>query len=501
MRLLVFFGVLVLASSCAVNRPYTVSKSNSVYRRYAASELEKDYAIFETVLKTEHPGLYWYTPADSVENYFKAGKAQIKDSMTEVQFRYLLSSITSKIRCGHTTVRASRDYFSGRDSLRTHQFPLNLKLWPDTAMVTANMHRRDSLIQRGAVVTAIDGRPMQQIVDSLFEFLSTDGYNLTHKYQTLSNRGVFSSLYLSRFGYKPLFTIDFLDTFGNYRQAVLPIYKPVRDTSMRIGEFPPPPGRLTRRERKQMNIYAARSLRIDTTLSTGFMDLNTFTRDVKLHKFFKRSFKKLHKENIQNLVIDLRANGGGSVNNSNLLTKYIAQQKFKIADTLFAVSRRSQYGHYQETRFMNWLFLNIMTRKEKDGYYHFRYFERKYFKPQKKHHFDGQVYILSGGNTFSAATLVMQTLRPQPNVTIVGEESGGGAYGNNAWLIPEVTLPNTGVRFRLPLFRLVIDKNEHKGYGVLPEVYSLPTTPAIRRLSDFKMETVIELIKNNKKSS
>src|SRR6476661_2510759 len=100
MRLLVFFGIMVLVSSCAVNRPYSASKTNTVYKKYAASELEKDYTIFEGVLKAEHPGLYWYTPADSVEYYFKEGRAQIKDSMTEVQFRYLLSYITAKIRCG-----------------------------------------------------------------------------------------------------------------------------------------------------------------------------------------------------------------------------------------------------------------------------------------------------------------------------------------------------------------------------------------------------------------
>lgn len=501
MRLLLFLGFIVIVlSSCAVNRPFSAQKTSNAYRKYSAAELQKDYTVFETVLKQEHPGLYWYTPADSIAYYFREGKAQIRDSMTELQFRYLLSSITSKIRCGHTTVRASKDYFNGRDSLRNHQFPLNLKFWPDTAMVTTNLHRRDSVIKRGAIITAIDGRPMQQIIDTLFEFLSTDGYNLTHKYQTLSNRGVFSSLYLSRFGYKPSFTIEYIDTFGYRKTAIAPIYKPVRDTSLRIGEFPPPPGRLTPRERKQLRLRYARSLRIDTALSTGFMDLNTFTRDAKLHRFFRQSFKKLDKQNVQNLVIDLRANGGGSVTNSNLLTKYLAQQKFKIADTLFAVSRRSQYGRYQEDRFTNWLFLNLMTRKGADGNYHFRYFERKYFKPKKRHHFDGQVYILSGGNTFSAATLVMKNLRPQSNVTIVGEESGGGAYGNNAWLIPEVTLPHTGVRFRLPLFRLVIDKEEQKGFGVQPDVYSLPTTPAIRRLADFKMETVIELIQNSRRA-
>ena len=80
----------------------------------------------------------------------------------------------------------------------------------------------------------------------------------------------------------------------------------------------------------------------------------------------------------------------------------------------------------------------------------------------------------------------------------MGEETGGGAYGNNAWLIPDVTLPLTKVRFRLPLFRLVIDVNEPKnGRGIMPEVEVLPTVKDIRRNADYKMEKVVELIKKN----
>ncbi len=81
---------------------------------------------------------------------------------------------------------------------------------------------------------------------------------------------------------------------------------------------------------------------------------------------------------------------------------------------------------------------------------------------------------------------------------VVGEETGGGAYGNNAWLIPDVTLPITKVRFRLPLFRLVIDNGIPKnGRGIIPEVEALPTVNAIRRNADYKMEKVTELIKKN----
>ncbi len=40
---------------------------------------------------------------------------------------------------------------------------------------------------------------------------------------------------------------------------------------------------------------------------------------------------------------------------------------------------------------------------------------------------------LIGGNSFSATSLFAQSVRPEENVTIVGEETGGGAYGNSAW--------------------------------------------------------------------
>ncbi|HVF97752.1 MAG TPA: S41 family peptidase [Flavisolibacter sp.] len=481
-------GILLLLASC------TASKSFRPTKKFSPQELQTDYDIFRASLEDAHPGLYWYTPKDSMDYYFAEGQHKLKDSLTESGFRYVLASVISKIRCGHTSVRASKAAaaFNGVPGI---SFPLFIKAWPDTVVVTANLNRKDSSVTRGVILKSIDGRPMNSILDSMFSFLSADGYNTTHKYQTLSNGGAFRTLYAVVFGLRQKTPVEYLDSTGTLRTATLNLYNPRADTGRRA---PRPAPALSKKEQRRLSLLSLRNLRIDTALNTAFMEVNTFTKGSKLRSFFRQSFREIKKKAIANLVLDLRGNGGGSVVLSNLLTKYIADAPFVIADSLYALRRGTAFGKYRNGRPFNWFFLRFFTRKRKDGLYHFGLYEGKKFKPKRTNHFEGTTYVVTGGNTFSAASLVAKTLRAQEDVIIVGEETGGGAYGNTAWLIPDVTLPNTGVRFRLPLFRLVVDKNEQKGYGVQPEIPALPTAEAIRRNEDYKMEKVRELIRSKR---
>lgn len=472
---------------CSVSR-----QAWSPDQKYAPAKLQRDFKVFRGILEESHPSLYWFTSKDSMDFYFDYAYSRLNDSMTEPEFKNLLSFVTNKIRCGHTSVKSSRRYSHYLDTAYQKIFPLTFRIWPDHTVLTGNLNRRDSTLRRGTVITRIDGHPLRQLADTFLNFLSWDGNSLNGKYQVLSNRGTFGGLYENIMGPKDSLTVGYIGADGLEKETIVPLFMPRPDSSSKI----PTPLRAAQREQPRgQALNGARSIQIDTTLSSAYMTLNTFARGNKLRSFFNKAFKVLEKHHIRHLVIDVRSNGGGDAGISTYLTRYIADKKFKLADSLYANNRRSHYGKYIKWQAIYWSMMQAVTQKKKDGRYHFTYFEDHYFHPKKQHHFDGDVYIIIGGNSFSATTLFAKVLKGQKNVTIVGEETGGGAYGNTAWMIPDVILPNTKIRFRLPRFRLVMDQELVKdGRGLIPDIEVGPTPETIRLGIDPKVETVRRLI-------
>jgi hypothetical protein len=485
--------VFLLVLTCIVASCGSSRKSFVAERRFSKTALQKDYTLFRNVLEESHPSLYWFTPKDSMDYYFDQGYSRLRDSMTERELRTVLSFVVSKMKCGHTAVRYSKYYSAYLDTAKLKIFPLSIKAWEDTMVVTANLNRKDSVIRRGTIITAINNIPVPKLIDTVFNYLSADGNAITGKYQAVSNRGNFGAFFKNIYGLPDSIDISYYDRWNQPQTTRIAVYDPAADTADRRTQVQTK--RPSREESKFISMHSARNVQVDTTLRSAFMTVNTFSRGHKLKSFFRKSFKTMKELNIRYLVIDVRTNGGGDASNSTFLTRYITDKKFKLADTLYAIKRRSRYRSHIEMQPLYWLMMQFITHKESDGKYHFGYLERHVFKPKRKNHFDGDVFILTGGNSFSATALFAKKLQKQSNVRIIGEETGGGAYGNSAWMLPDVTLPSTGLRFSLPKFRLVMDKDEvAAGRGVMPDIEVLPSVESIRRGVDPKVEVIKEII-------
>ncbi len=492
--LFIFLTLLLLSCTSARIANYQFNQKT------AAPQLQQDVVLLKKILETNHPSLYWYTPKDSMDAYFNNVIATIKDSLTEVQFRNKVASVISKIRCGHTAVRFSKNYTKVIEQNRYPAFPLSIKTWGDSMVVLSSLFPWDTIFKRGVIITSINNKTNKQLLDSMFQLVSTDGYSDNFKSQVFSSN--FPAWYKLAFGVDSVYTVGLIDSLGNHQSVTIKnftlkkeVVKSKRDTG-KIQLLPPPiiTEKPSRHYVKKQQLLTKRSLNIDNATQTAYLRVATFSNG-KLRSFFRRSLKTIHHQSIKNVIIDLRENTGGKLNSSTLLTKYFTNKPFKTGDTIAAITKRIYYKKYMPQAYPFWFAMQTFSGKKEDGRYHKRKEETHYYKPKQTNHFEGNIYLLQGGYTFSAATLFVTNLKGQKNVTVVGEETGGGYYGNTALFLPTIVLPNSKLRVVLPLARLVVDSTRLKnGHGIMPDVFIPPLSTAIKNGVDFKMTVVNEMI-------
>lgn len=482
----IFFELVIatLLFSCSVSKNYSLDK------KYSKEKLQADYTLLRNILQDKHPSLYWYTSKDSMDHYFNSGYKKITDSLTELQFGWrIIAPLLNKIHCGHTSFSLSKNWNKFIRDKRIPFIPLYFKIWNDTMVITANLNRKDSILKKGILVTSINGIRNKETIKTIFGYLPQDGYEDNVNYIRLSAN--FPYFHRNVFGIYKSYSVQYIDSLGRKMTTFVPLFGISQDTLKKIKDFPPVKQKqITRKEKLENH----RSLQMQD--GTAVMTINTFAGGKHIKSFLRQSFRSIKKNNIKNLVIDIRTNGGGDISNYVLLTKYIRNTPFKVADTTASIAKGfAPYNKYIKSSFINNLGLLFLTKKRADNRYHFGYWERNTIKPKTKNHFKGDVYVLINGLTFSASTLFSHAVKGQSNVTLIGENTGGGWHGNSGIIIPDIILPNTKIKVRLPFFRLVqYDHVAKNGTGVVPDIYVGPTLESSIQNIDRKMEFVNKLI-------
>ena len=67
MRFLIFLLVAASLVGCSASK-----SSFSPDKKYSLQQVEKDYALYQEILKGSHPGLYWYNDHDHMEAVFSS---------------------------------------------------------------------------------------------------------------------------------------------------------------------------------------------------------------------------------------------------------------------------------------------------------------------------------------------------------------------------------------------------------------------------------------------
>ena len=446
-----------------------------VDKAYTTTELLEDFDILVQNLESIHPAINEFTPKLALDAVYQKSKSSITEEMTEAQFHILVRKLIKEIGCGHTTALPSVEWYT-QQKKEPKSIPLSVYVLNDGVYI--KHYTEDSLdLLTGQEIVSINNRKSGDILQMMRDIQQRDGY--TQSYVDACLGRFFSVYHLFLFGGSDTYNISYKDKQGKVGEFVLQggVKKKARTINKKASY-----------EGTEMRLYYDE---IDNNLA--ILDIDAFSRkDFK--KNYKYIFKELEEKQIKYLVIDLRDNYGGFFPNGNKLLKYLLPNKFVMK---FSRPKnrpaKNQYAHMPFSNNMTKRMFNLMPDPDKSD--PMRNHEIKY-KPMKVNHFDGDVYVLTNGGTFSMGAAVTTQLKHERNAMIIGTETGGGENGSYAIINYHLMLPNTKIRVIIPYYFMDHGVTpEQKGRGVIPDIIVDQSIEDLIMGRDKEMEVVRSLIK------
>lgn len=480
-----FFLPFILVFATAFMASAQQSKQQNVLtRKYSPAQLREDATIMKNVLLAMHPVIGIYRPREFYVQLFDSYINSLNDSMTEKQFRIRTKIILDELKCGHTEAISTKEYIKESDKQKYPFSPYFFIPIENKLFMLASVNRKkDTLIRRGEEIVRINGVRADTMLTVCRKMVTTDGFNKTGKNHYL--KLLFNSYYPALFGRADTFFVE--SKAGNE-------LKRVKYPAIRVKSVPPIP--ITPKDDSLFTIYKRAGMRyrfINEDKRTMLLKITSFSRK-RFRTSYKRVFRKLEKNGSENLVIDLRYNGGGSLENSYRLLSYLIEEP--ATQTLKTGIKKYPYKKYTSGnawfKLMKLGFRLISKKKTVNDTDNFIYT----IKPNKKHHYKGKVYVLINGGSFSASCLVAAYLKHNNRAVFIGEETSGALEGCNAGITPYYKLPNTKIKIRVPAFRIQHDVvNTNTGRGIMPDHNIVYTIDDILKRRDLELEKVKQLTK------
>lgn len=252
--------------------------------------------------------------------------------------------------------------------------------------------------------------------------------------------------------------------------------------------------------------YSANALplaenKILETEQTGYLRITSFDKErlkdskIDFPKFVKISFQSLAENKTRNLILDLRGNSGGTDEYGKLLFSYFINQPFDYYESLRM--NKNTYNFFKYTNRPGMKTPDGMLKANSevtfDNIQHPNIGKQTPSLPT----FTGNIYVLINGGCFSTTSEFLSLLHFHTKAVFIGEESGGGYYGNSSGPTPDLKLPNSKVRVEIPLMKyaMAVKNYQYADRGLIPNHTIIPTIKDKLENQDLELEFAKDLIK------
>ena len=418
--------------------------------------MHQDIDILFSTIEEAHPEMCAIYPKTQLDKDIEDVKSKLESSGDILYFYKQVAPLVVKLGDGHTSI-----YPPAEPDFYTHIFPFFVKItYPDKVISIQNdFTETQNKIPVGAQITTINNRKANDIVQEMLNYVSgeKDFYKISKLEQSLFIRRL-HVLYRDS-----IFDIEYI--FNQEKHSLQ-----AKGISLKkIEEI------VSQQNITVSNPYTFKFL---PEKNIGIIEFNSFSDLDRFKVFIDSTFQVLQKEKIENLIIDLRKNGGGNSSLGDELFQYISPVPF------------TQYGKnivkysdiqklYYKTRF-NFEVSNhngIVIQNENAKLIELRENNLRY---------KGNIFLLISHYTFSSAADFSWAFKYFKMGTVVGEETGGMAVSFGNFI--EQTLPNSGLHYSISIKKFynygTTDDNIH---GTLPD-YQVEADKAL----DFSIDLITQ---------
>ncbi|QKJ29010.1 hypothetical protein HQ865_04320 [Mucilaginibacter mali] len=414
---------------------------------------------------------------------------------TETEFYKLLATTCARVNDEHLIPTPSKDYYLSLKNTH-HYLPFSLKIIDRRFYVLASA-QPNSPIPAGSEILSINGRPVEDILNTLLPTIPSDGYIQTFNIRHLEDYSMTEEENLFDLNY-PIFVedtdayrVEFTDIADRSKKKVATLTGLDEQTYKRF--FYSRTKLTAPLEFKYLKKDIA-YLRISSFLK---WHRNRFKQDFTV--LYDSVFTTLNLKHTKNLILDLRNNEGGDGTGEKLLTYLLTKpyKHFEAAELKF--KGYAPVAEYLENG-KDLLFADSLVNQTSTGMYQLK---NKYMPLLGKQqpnatHYKGNLYVLINGASGSMAAVVANFLKGNGRAVFIGEESGGTMEGNTSHNIGRLVLPHTKIRVQIPLVKTTNALAFTKGRGVEPEYAVSPKIDDILKGADTELNFALDLISSKK---
>jgi len=410
----------------------------AIKKVFPLTDYQQDFEQMVNQLVKDHPQLYEFTSEISFKSLVDVQYKKITSSTTIGEFLWICLKVVSAVNCGHTGVWANEINHLPNSLI----FPVNVRYVGHKLYVVDPRNNSDRL-SVGDEILAINGVEVGLLKEELFKHLPSDGFNETSKHEKVNL--LFRPYFAMYFNFTGSWTVTARRN-GKTEEIKLDEVEVIE---------------LTKSFLDDCNTQLC--FETDIESSTAIMTIRSFAFYRKKMPVFKSfidsCFQQITEHKIENLIIDLRNNGGGDPFCGSYLAQYLAKKPFA-------------YFHKDVKRYSA---LKKTLHPNPNG-------------PQNK------PFILTNGSCFSTTGHFLSIIKENKLGILVGDETGATYTCNDNGKIHN--LKNTNVLIRIPRNTYYTTAgsltNQH---GIIPDHRVAPGIDDILNNTDAVLNYTLELIK------